>query len=77
LSPSGEHRNLDGENPLFNGAVEELMMGRYVLLWALGVPIPILILVWALVVSISIWRSPLTVESNLLLGCIKPVSPNR
>jgi hypothetical protein len=43
----GEQRNLDGENPLFNGAVEDLIMGRYLLLWVLGVPIPILILVWA------------------------------
>jgi hypothetical protein len=27
---------------------EESQMGRYVLLWLLGVPIPILILIWAL-----------------------------
>jgi hypothetical protein len=26
---------------------EELAMGRYVLLWLLGVPIPILALIWA------------------------------
>ena len=32
-----EHENCDGE----------LTMGRYVLLWLLGVPIPILILIWA------------------------------
>jgi len=26
--------------------VKELVMGRYLLLWLLGVPIPILLLVW-------------------------------
>ena len=26
---------------------EELAMGRYMLLWLLGVPIPILVLIWA------------------------------
>jgi hypothetical protein len=26
---------------------EELAMGRYLLLWLLGVPIPILVLIWA------------------------------
>jgi hypothetical protein len=26
---------------------EKLIMGRYLLLWLLGVPIPILLLIWA------------------------------
>jgi len=28
-------------------ATEEIVMGRYLLLWLLGVPIPILLLIWA------------------------------
>ena len=32
----------------FNGRQTELVMGRYILLWLLGVPIPILVLIWAL-----------------------------
>jgi hypothetical protein len=27
--------------------IEEFAMGRYLLLWLLGVPIPILLLIWA------------------------------
>jgi hypothetical protein len=30
-----------------NFATESHSMGRYVLLWLLGVPIPILVLIWA------------------------------
>jgi hypothetical protein len=29
------------------GAMEEVQMGRYLLLWLLGVPIPILVLIYA------------------------------
>jgi hypothetical protein len=34
-----------GLAPRSNGG---LVMGRYLLLWLLGVPIPILVLIWAL-----------------------------
>jgi hypothetical protein len=30
-----------------SGKEEEKVMGRYALLWFLGVPIPILLLIWA------------------------------
>jgi hypothetical protein len=30
-----------------SGLMQETIMGRYMLLWFLGVPIPILILIWA------------------------------
>ena len=29
------------------GAIKELAMGRYLLLWLVGVPLPILLLIWA------------------------------
>jgi hypothetical protein len=33
----------EGDEPL-----EDVNMGRYVLLWLLGIPIPVLLLIWAL-----------------------------
>jgi len=30
-----------------DGGGRELTMGRYILLWLLGVPIPVLVLIWA------------------------------
>ena len=42
---SGNHR----QQKTLSGAtrIEEFVMGRYLLLWLLGVPIPILLLIWA------------------------------
>jgi len=37
-----------GEHFLDTRIAKERTMGRYLLLWLLGVPIPILILIWAL-----------------------------
>jgi hypothetical protein len=38
---------LPGEGVVGAIEVEEFTMGRYLLLWLLGVPIPILLLIWA------------------------------
>jgi hypothetical protein len=33
--------------PVAQNATEERNMGRYLLLWLLGIPLPILVLIWA------------------------------
>src|SRR5205814_2947862 len=48
-SPSRAFRNnraISGLNP-DDPAVRRWLMGRYLLLWLLGVPIPMLVLIWA------------------------------
>jgi hypothetical protein len=54
VKPSDCFRNLGGgnsfeETALLQGIVqsESYPMGRYLLLWLLGIPIPILLLIWA------------------------------
>jgi hypothetical protein len=32
--------------PVAQNAMEERIMGRYLLLWLLGIPLPILVLIW-------------------------------
>ena len=32
--------------PVAQNATEERIMGRYLLLWLLGIPLPILVLIW-------------------------------
>ena len=42
-----KHRNHPAAEALSARQIKELVMGRYMLLWLLGVPIPILVLIWA------------------------------
>jgi hypothetical protein len=35
------------QSVLCTGFLEAIVMGRYMLLWLIGVPIPILLLIWA------------------------------
>jgi hypothetical protein len=45
-----EHRTLVNRSEpstcLRNGGIEEALMGKGILLWLLGVPIPVIILLW-------------------------------
>jgi hypothetical protein len=34
--------------PVAQNATEERIMGRYLLLWLLGIPLPILLLIWVI-----------------------------
>jgi hypothetical protein len=43
--PTRNHRH--AESVVSATKIEEFAMGRYLLLWLLGVPIPILLLIWA------------------------------
>jgi hypothetical protein len=47
LSLSGEAGTIITHKRCRGDPAQELTMGRYLLLWLLGVPIPILILIWA------------------------------
>jgi hypothetical protein len=38
---------IGSEKRCLGDQIEEFVMGRYLLLWLLGVPIPILLLIWA------------------------------
>jgi len=42
-----KHRNHPAAEALSARQIKEFVMGRYMLLWLLGVPIPILVLIWA------------------------------